>query len=439
MTTEPQERYAGLSPVPARLYRCLGLLQVREVDPALAAAACELEPAEAEQALGALVEVTLLERAGTDRYRLPDAARDHARERGQREESDAVPIVRRWVDGCLEWTALAEDVLTRDHNTLPRDVAYPPAVPAPFSSPAGEESAAEKKERAKAALAWLTGRLGMLMDTVRAAAEAGLHAAAWQLTDAMWPVFLRRAPYEEWITAHAIGLASAEAIRDRAGQIRMLTSGAVGLRMAGQIEEAQSRYQRALAMAKADGRVRDQAQALSGLANCHRAQGHPRAARNRYAQALVLREEVDYRRGAALSRYDLGQLAVEDRNIDEAVPYLTRAHAVLVDEQDFYDAARARALLGFALGQRQDSRAAGRAHLRQAVDELTDAGSDRALGKALGMLGQLAHADHDDGTAREYYERALTLLHPDHPGEAEDVRRHLAALPADTSAEEPHV
>lgn len=200
------ESYRHLPPGLAVGYRRLGLLPVVVFGTAVAAAACSVRPDEAALLLDDLAEVNLLEElgpdpvSGADRYRFHDLTRAHAADlAGELETSaDRRDTVRRVVDAYLFTATAAEALLAPSHRTLPRDYAFPPdpGQRPPFSAAPG-------------ALNWLSAELPHLMAALRAAAEHGWDATAWQLADAMWPAFLRLRPYDLWIEAHEIGLAAA--------------------------------------------------------------------------------------------------------------------------------------------------------------------------------------------------------------------------------------
>jgi tetratricopeptide (TPR) repeat protein len=391
------ECYGALTSEVARVYRHLGLLPAALFEAALVAAACAVGDTEAERLLDVLVEVNLLEVTGADRYRFHDLVRLHAAQRGEAEETMPArdEALRRHVDWCLATATSAEEVLTPSHRTLDRGYVFRPPVVAVFA----DESAA---------LAWLETHREALMAAVRRAAQAGWDSTTWQLVDAMWPMFLRLRLYDSWIEAHEIGLGAARRGRDGAGEARMLTSGGIGLRSAGRYDEAVAWFSQALELARLAGDLRDEAQALNGLGSSHRGAGRPAEAEECFSGALVLRERIGYRRGAALSRLRLGELALDQGGFEKAVGHLTRAHEDLVAEHDGYDATRARSLLGFALARR-GSPDAGLRELHLALGEFEAAGSAFWRARTLEMIGRIAHQEGEVAAARGFYERSLRI------------------------------
>ncbi|MEU6225375.1 tetratricopeptide repeat protein [Streptomyces sp. NPDC047042] len=426
-----QESYRLLGTQLARSYRYLSLAPVPVLTPAVAAALCDVDGDAVDRLLDELVEVHLLEdlgpdpRTGLDRYRFHDLIRAHARERAADEETteDTDRAVRRVVDFHLAAATAAEALLSPSHRTLRRDYAGQTAAP-PFTDAPG-------------ALRWLDAERARLMAVLRTAVARGWDATAWQLADALWPLFLRLRPYDLWIEAHEMGLAAARRIQDRAGISRMLTSGGAGLRNVGRYEEALTWFGQALDVAREDVTAleaqvadrsteltaarRNEAQALHGLGQTHRLAGQLDLAREYFTRDLALREQIGYRRGAAVTRLCLGDTALADDRPAEALGHLARARAELLAEDDPYDAARALAFLGRAHARLDDTRHdLAERQLRQAITEFEATGSVHWQARVLEMLGEAAEDRGDLDRARHWYEQSLTRYEP--VSEA-DVRR----------------
>lgn len=210
--------YAVLGEGAALLYRRLGSLPVRTFDAGIAAAACAGSTAWAEARLDELVEANLLEDIGPGTCRFHDLVQIHAQGRAAADETGSASeeALRRVCDWYLETATEAEKRLTPAQFTLSRTYAHPSGLPAAFTDDPG-------------ALAWLDAHRINLMAVLRAAAERGWHATAWQLVDAMWPLFLRLRHYGLWIEAHEIGLGAARRDGDAEAERQMLNSGAIGL------------------------------------------------------------------------------------------------------------------------------------------------------------------------------------------------------------------
>ncbi|MGK5731665.1 ATP-binding protein [Streptomyces sp. URMC 124] len=411
--TALDESYDALPAQAARAYRAMALLPVRQYDAHLVAAACAVPPEEAEDLLDLLADVNLLEENEVDSYRFHDLVRLHAARRAETEETlqQREMTLRRFVDDCLATATRAEELLTPGHRTLPRSYARPPAGPAPFDT-------------AEAALAWLDAHRYDLMAALRLAADRGWDASAWQLADALWPMFFRLRPYDLWVEAHETGLAAARRDGHRAGAGRMLTSGGNGLCNAGRYDEALAWFADALALATEDGDRRQQAQALHGLGKAHHLNGAPERAEGFFTRALALREAIGYRRGAALSRVGLGETAMAGGRHRQAADHLSRAYADLVAEADAYDAARALVHLGRATALAGDPEA-GERHLRRALDDFRDAGAVHWQARTMETLGLVAGERGDAAGARDWFTRSLALYEPVSPSDAARLRDRL--------------
>lgn len=397
------ESYRLLPPDLARGYRYLGLPPVSVFNGPVAAAACAVPPEEAGRMLDELAEVNLLEDlgpdtgTGLDRYRFHDLTRAHAGRLAAREEgpTDRRDTVRRVVDLYLANATAAEALLSPSHRTMSRDYAFRPDQPPPFDGPSG-------------ALVWLDTETPHLMAALRTSVDHRWDTTVWQLADALWPLFLRLRPYDLWIEAYETGLAAAERLGDRQAVSRMLTSGGTGLLNAGRHDDAVRWFAQARDGARRDGDAGAEAQALHGLGQANRLAERLTEAADFFGQALELRETIGYRRGEALTRLCLGDVALAAGRPEQAVTFLVQARTDLLAEHDAYDAARALAFLGRAHGGAGsgDHELAER-HLVQALDEFEATGSQHWQGRVLEMLGETAEEHRDNEKARDWYGQSL--------------------------------
>jgi len=124
-----------------------------------------------------------------------------------------------------------------------------------------------------AAMAWCTQEQANLVAAVRQAADAGEHAIAWQLAEAMWGFFYQRKPWQDWIETHRIGLRSAELSGDDLGVATMLGNLAVAYREQRRQHEAEECFQRALDTWSLIGDDYGQALVCNGYGNACREWG----------------------------------------------------------------------------------------------------------------------------------------------------------------------
>ncbi|MGW1974144.1 hypothetical protein [Streptomyces sp. NPDC001889] len=339
--------YAELEPMPQRVYRLLGTLPVPVLDADIAAAACTLPWAEADWALQILEEEELIERTGhpqTDEDRLPlyrfgEAVRAHAAELSAGEEVPALDRLAAWFLVCAR--AVQRQLAPHQRQ---------PALPPPKTHPAGPglEFPFHTTDES-AMLEWLERQgTNNLLSLLAALEERGRPGLIWRTVDSWWPLFQRRRPHPLWVDAHRVGLAAARADGDRAGERRMLLSGAIGLLGAGQYPEAAEWNEGALDIARAEKDGRDEGQALHGLALVRLAERRGEDATALVAQALTRWESCGYRRGEALVQITLAQCVIDDQPL-RAADLLACARNTLRDEPGSdHHRVRARALRGHA-------------------------------------------------------------------------------------------
>jgi tetratricopeptide (TPR) repeat protein len=385
--------YQALSPDAASTFRLLGTLPARTFDPDVVAAVCAVDRAEGTRLLEQLLAAELVQDQRSDDQReagaelecgFHDLVADLARQ-----QADADPPAareearRRWVEWYLFTTTQAEGLLTPNHRSLLRSPIYVLDGRALFDGMPGP-----------GVLAWLERRRGELLEAVRTAATAAWDDMTWQLTDAMWPLFLRGRHTEDWISVHEeYGLPAAERSGDPHVVRRMLTTLGGGLRDAGRYDQALIRYEQALASARQDAHRRDEAQALDGIGACHQQAGRPDQAVPPLLEALSIREEIGYDRGTGLTQIRLGEAFADQGELHQALDHLVKARIILLEIRDPYEAARALALLG-RTHIRDGHVTAGEIHLRQAESEFAREGSHHWRARTLEWLGEAARDDN---------------------------------------------
>ncbi|WKE68565.1 tetratricopeptide repeat protein [Streptomyces sp. WP-1] len=398
--------YAVLDQRAARLYRMLGTLPVPTFDTRTAAAGCAESEQWAERRLDELIEANLVEDIGPDTFRFHDLVRVHARSCAETHDGEdaRTEALRRVADWYLRTTTAAEQLITPAQFTLPRTYAHPTPLPAPF-------------EAEKGALDWLDAHRHHLMALLRTAAGRAWHATAWQLVDAMWPLFLRLRYYDLWAEAHTIGLAAARADKHPEAERQMLNSGAIGLSAAGRVEEAADWYTQSLAAARAAGDVRDEGQARLGLGSCRMATGRLDEAVRHLDLAVRIWEECGYRRGVALAGILLGETALRRDDPVTAIPLFEEARRILIEVADPHDATRALAFLGRAHAQGGE-RTLGTDELTEALEAFRASGALHWQARTLEMLGRGAREQGAETEAAEYLAEARSLYEVTSPADA---------------------
>jgi tetratricopeptide (TPR) repeat protein len=390
------QSYKSLSPPgAARLYRLLGLFPGATFDGAAAAATAALPRAEARRLLGVLADANLLDDVPGGGYRFHDLTRLHARETAELEEPEAVrdETVRRALDWFLHAATLASQAAAPYRRIPPPELAYEPAEPIEFAGPAE-------------ALDWLDHEFRNLRTATRTAYDRALFRTAWQLVDAIWPLFLHRGHYAERLHVDRIGLAAARAGHDSTAEAKMLNRTGLALRALRRLDEAADDFREAAEIWRRLGNA-------YRMAGARRRLGLLEVDRGRFDQAITLfTEAIDGYRTAGESRRlartlcDLGDALVENGRPAEAIPHVNQARQLLAGS-DPYNGARA--LIVLARARRHEPVIA--ADLAgQGLRAMREIGSQTGETVALQVLGDL---DLDAGRrddARRHYEDARRIL-----------------------------
>ncbi|WP_159072362.1 tetratricopeptide repeat protein [Streptomyces sp. CMB-StM0423] len=407
MTTRLDQVYTALPDDAARLYRRMGLHPGSEFDVGVAEAAAAVRPeipAPAE-GLATLVHANLLGMDQPGRYHFHDLIHEHARHRGEADDDRELRAVteRRIIDHYLA-TADSADHVVHPHRRRPvPEYRFPPEESRTFADFA-------------TALGWFEEELANLMAVLRLASERGHDAAAWQIVDAMWGVFIYTRYHRDWIASHEIGAEAAHACRHRLGEARMRTGLGMALRDTGRYEEALAAFDQALALRREIGDRPGEALVLHNVGLVHMQREELDRAGELFADALAIREAAADTRGEAKAHLAIGEVKSLRGHDDDALRHLTKAMDMIAGKGDRNSEILARRLLGQAY-LRAGDRPAARAQLETALAELRGAGAVFDEGTLREILGEVAEQDGNPLSARGHYARAET------------VYRKLGALP----------
>ncbi len=410
--------YRSLEPEAARMYRTMGLYPGTRFDSSVAAAAASVSRAEARRLLGVLTDANLLDDVEGAQYRFHDLTRLHAHEMAEHEESAVARdiAVRRMLDWFMATVTSAGQTITPYRHDQPRDVRYAPAEPVRFID-------------ADSALEWLDGALPEVLAAARFAAGQGLPILAWQLADAMWPLFLYRGRYTERLEFDRLGLDAARGGGDALGEAKMLNRMGLAVMKLGQFDEADRHFRQALSMWERMGDAYRVASSLHRLGFVAAARQRPGDAIDWFTRALAAYRELGATREIALTLSDLGDTLIGAGRPAEAVTHLREAGSLLAEISDPYNQARVLTRLGRAHEHAGDFPAADD-HLRRALRSMRDIGSSRGEAEALAALGSLAErAGRPDEARRRYADAERILLRLGHP-QAAQIRERLTRLGA---------
>lgn len=387
--------YQGLSARSARAYRRLGLCPGSHFDVEVAAAALASPVEEADELLDSLVDASLVEVSGTDRYQFHDLVRLHARQCAEQEDTaaDRNDVVR----GVLRHRLSA--VVAADRVVMPLEWRLGPSYQHGEVGPPAFTAAEE-------ALDSIEAELPNLMAALRAGAHYGLHELVWQLCEAMWSLFLYRKHFPDWISAYELGADAAGRCGDDAAKSRMhhhLGLAFHNLRRSG---EAVEQGVAALTAARAAGHELAESTALGLVGMANRARGRYDEALDVLWQAVELDRRAGLRRNEALAHRRLGQTLVEAGRIDEAVVELRLAREQAAALPDAHVESNIMVWLADALARAgRETEAVGL--LRDAWDTLQSSGSNQYRAQVLMVWGEAAERLDDLSTARD----RLALAH----------------------------
>ncbi|MGH3244879.1 MAG: tetratricopeptide repeat protein [Trebonia sp.] len=392
--------YAALPAGAARLYRLMGLFPGTQFSGTLAAAAAAVPTAEAERLLGTLTGASLLDDEVGGRYRFHDLTRLHAREMASQHEPEAArdEAVRRMVGWYLAAAGSASLTVTpyRAGTDLVVDVRCPPVEPLRFSN-------------RDTALDWLDRELPNVLAIARLAAGSGQHRAAWQLADAMWPVFLYQGRHAERLELDRLGLKAARDGGDALGEAKMLYRLGTAVMDAGQLDEAEDYIRQALAAWEKLGQPGRVAGSLRRLGYIAMDRQCPGEAAAWFTQALAAYRQLADARHTALALSNLADALTGDGRPQEAITALEEAGPLLAGFPDPYSQAVVLTRLGRAHEHAGNPEAAA-GYLGQALRAMRETGSARGEADALTALGDLAHSAGRPDEARTRYTQAQHVL-----------------------------
>jgi len=308
--------HAALPAGAARLYRLMGLFPGTQFSGALAAAAAAVPTAEAERLLGTLTGASLLDDQAGGQYRFHDLTRLHAREMASQHEPEAArdEAVRRMVGWYLAAAGSASLTVTpyRAGTDLVVDVRCPPNEPLRFAN-------------RDTALDWLDRELPNVLAVARLAASTGHHRAAWQLADAMWPVFLYQGRHAERLELDRLGLQAARDGGDALGEAKMLYRLGIAVMDASQLDKAEDCIRQALAVWEKLGQPGRVAGSLRRLGYIAMARQCPGEAAAWFTQALAAYRQLADARHTALTLSNLADALTGDGRPHDAITALEEA------------------------------------------------------------------------------------------------------------------
>ncbi|MFJ5952530.1 ATP-binding protein [Streptomyces noursei] len=400
--------YRALPPQSGRLFRLLGLHPGPEFGLHAAAALAGLTRSRARQLLDDLVGAHLLEQTGPDRYQFHDLLRAYASDQAHDEEpaEQREAALRRALDWYLHTADAAQTWLQPSEDHLPLPEATTQLPPLAF---ADYDAAADWAERERTTFPHV----------VRAAATAGLHEHAWQLTATLWNALSASAAFADWLDFAPIGLASAEQADDADGQLLLLNQLGMSHRSANQLDQAVGFLNRALVLARTAGKRMDEAHALNLLGLIHLRTRRLEAATAHFVQAISIFRDGGGECWAASAQSNLAGAHLEAGHLgeaDAAIQAALAAHRALDNQQSVGNSL----WLAAELHRERDEIEAAREVIDEALGIALSLRNRGLEGFWLLTLGGIQRAAGQHGEALASY-RQSALLHRrlgDHSREA---------------------
>lgn len=409
--------YSALPPNSARVYRLLALHPGPDFDDTLATAVAQLEDHEANQAIDTLIEANLLEEKTAGRRQFHDLLRLHAKSLAQRIESSESynSAQRRIVGHYLRWASAADRRIIPGRSRLGTQFAP------------GEKTPQFDRT---AALAWLEQELPNLVAVQKLAHERTYHQEAWEICEALWPLFVYRKHYQTWLDTHRTGLEAARACGNQLAEAQILAQLASAYLNLHRFDLAEKFAAQAVDLERANDHALGEAAALERRGVAELAQGRTAEAIATFSSSLMLNERAGVQRGVAIMSRRLGDAFHAVDEPDKSISYLSRARAFFAADGDQYNEARTLLSLGRVYADTERIDEAQQA--LQAVLDISEAiGARNETANAHVALAELAERRGRMSEQRAHLEAALVILEAQEAPQAEEIRRSLAHLIGD--------
>jgi tetratricopeptide (TPR) repeat protein len=397
--------YRALDPGIGALYRRLSVNPGPEFGSgpvaALLAASTDSPPVDggADDAIDLLLEASLVEEVGEDRFRMHDLLRLYAKQRMTAEET---PEQRdRATRTVLEWYFAA--ARTADHAVTPyrRRLSYTPITDAPVVPSFADRDAG---------LDWLAAERVNLIAAGRIALERGWPELAWQFSDVMWPLLLYRKHYRDRRGIDEVGLEAAHGWGNVVAEAEMLNRLGRACTQGGAYAEAEQHLRRAAARFDelGDGRGRTNSEEL--LAALFRDSGRTAEALALFETVLAANRNLGDDRSTGKALINLGALLPVAGQPQRAIPLLREAQSIFarLTTADPYNGVRVEHALAVAHLAAGDSPQAEAAAERAATG-MRRLGSQYEEAQAIEILARAARLRGDEEAAGRHRDTALRI------------------------------
>ncbi|WP_212992206.1 BTAD domain-containing putative transcriptional regulator [Actinoplanes auranticolor] len=388
--------YTHLAPPLQRLFRLLGLYPGERFDAPAAAALADLPLNDAEDLLGELADVNLVEEQDSGTYRLHDLIRQYAATLAASDPPERHAALHRLFDHAAHTAAAVARPLESPYSSRTLELGRPLR---PDLLPRAEMD----QNR------WLEQNRRDHMSIVRLANSTGATEHVWKLARAAWRMWYLAAEYDDLIQAHRYGLAIARRDGDVRTTAIMANYLASGLLRTGEARKAMELVQTAYDGFSQLGEVSAANTALANLAALRYllgdVEGDDRAARQALHHARTLAEP-----GQMINPLNtLGLAAARRGDLAEGLSWFRRALFLAVAtgaDAERYNTFGNVAITRMRMGHRPAERM-----LRLALSLNLRIGYKSAAAEAAGALGALYRRQgrYADAVARHH--KALEVIH----------------------------
>jgi tetratricopeptide (TPR) repeat protein/DNA-binding XRE family transcriptional regulator len=408
--------YRNLPEAQARMFRLLGLHPGPHISTHAAACLAGTSPAAAPRLLDGLAEAHLVEHAGRDRWRLHDLLRAYARERAEVSHSpeERHHVLGQLIGFYLHTAAAADQLLHPGRERVQVNGADAPDHPLAFG---GYDHALE----------WCESERANLVAVTRAAAETGMHAAAWQLPTTLWSFFYVRKHWTDWTTVCRIGLGAARTQGDLNGQARMLNGLATVYRDLHRFDEALDYHRQTLELRREIGDRLGEGISLSNLSDAYLGMRRFDEALDYSRQALTIVRQIGDRYAEGIALGNIGEAYLGLCRYDEALDTFRQVLKLCRAIDHRYGEGLTLIHLGEAcLGVHRYDDAID--HLNRARGLCREIGDRHGEGRVLDTLGQVHRAASRCDAARQCWRQALMIFDDLGGPETEEIRSRLRTI-----------
>ncbi|MCP2269425.1 putative ATPase [Actinokineospora diospyrosa] len=387
--------YQALADEEARLYRLASTHPGPEFGVGVAAAAAGMPEDDAEDALQALVDASLLEELDANRYRYHDLVRLHARDHAEQGGDEAEQARRAIAQWFLEQATRANLVVIPNRWRI---------------SPVADrlEGPGKAFENSGDAVEWLDGQLPNLLAVLEDTDARGWDDLAWQVCEALWEIFLHRKHYGQWIASHEIGIAAAHRCAAKDAEARLRCQLGRAYLDLHRFDDAERECRIAQELAQRTGHQRNESVALNQLGMAEEGQGDVDAAIAWYRKSLAIEEELGIARGVALRYRRIGEALLGANRLAEAAVELKTASVKLAAVSDWMNQAKVDvALARIEAADGAFDTAARR--IEEALALLRGSGSATYQVTALLALGEVREQQGDRTAAERHFTDAVSL------------------------------